>query len=56
MNGNLYERDFYTWAIGQAHTLRDRNDSKLDWENLAEEILRTRLTETRMPSKVKAKG
>lgn len=37
-NGSLYERDYYSWAIGQASALRDRKDSKLDWENLAEEV------------------
>ena len=37
-NGNLYERDYYSWAIGQSRALRDRKDSKLDWENLAEEV------------------
>ena len=38
MNGNLYERDYYSWAMGQARTLRDRKDSKQDWENPAEEV------------------
>ena len=37
-NGNLYERDYYSWARGQASALRGRKDSKLDWENLAEEV------------------
>jgi hypothetical protein len=38
MNGNLYECDYYSWAMGQARTLRDRKDSKQDWENPAEEV------------------
>jgi len=38
MNGNLYKRDYYSWATGQARMLRDRKDSELDWENLAEEV------------------
>jgi hypothetical protein len=36
--GSLYERDYYSWAMVQARALRDRKDSRLDWENLAEEV------------------
>jgi len=34
----LYENDFYGWVQHQAHTLRTRNLSALDFENLIEEI------------------
>jgi hypothetical protein len=42
--GTLYERDFYSWALGQARALRLAGSARLntpatlDWENLAEEI------------------
>ncbi len=35
---SLYARDPYTWALEQAHALRERRQGALDWENLAEEI------------------
>ena len=35
---DLYERDFYTWALEQAALLRARRFAELDLENLAEEI------------------
>jgi Domain of unknown function DUF29 len=35
---DLYERDYYAWTYNQAHALRDRKISELDWENLAEEV------------------
>jgi hypothetical protein len=35
---NLYERDYYTWALGQARALREKWVEELDWENLAEEV------------------
>jgi len=34
----LYENDFYGWIQHQAHTLRTRNLSALDFEHLIEEI------------------
>jgi hypothetical protein len=33
----LYERDYYSWAQGQARALRERRPDQIDWENLAEE-------------------
>ena len=35
---DLYERDYYTWAMDQARALRARSAATLDWENLAEEV------------------
>jgi len=35
---DLYERDYYTWALKQAQALRRRRTEALDWENLAEEV------------------
>jgi len=35
---SLYERDYYTWALGQARALREHHPEELDWENLAEEL------------------
>jgi len=35
---SLYETDFYGWVQQQAHTLRTRNLSALDFEHLIEEI------------------
>ena len=35
---NLYERDFYTWALTQAHALRQGELDELDLSNLAEEV------------------
>jgi hypothetical protein len=35
---NLYERDYYTWALEQARALREKRIEELDWENLAEEV------------------
>lgn len=34
----LYEQDFYAWCLEQAEALKEGDLSKLDWENLAEEI------------------
>jgi hypothetical protein len=34
----LYERDYYTWALKQAHALKEHRAEVLDWENLAEEV------------------
>jgi hypothetical protein len=35
---DLYEHDYYTWAMEQGRALRARNTETLDWENLAEEV------------------
>ena len=35
---DLYERDYYTWALEQARALRERRAEALDWEMLAEEV------------------
>jgi hypothetical protein len=35
---DLYESDYYTWALEQGRALRDRNTEALDWDNLAEEV------------------
>jgi hypothetical protein len=35
---DLYESDYYTWALGQARALRAHSTKALDWENLAEEV------------------
>ncbi len=35
---NLYERDYYTWALKQADALKKHRIEMLDWENLAEEV------------------
>jgi len=35
---NVYERDYYTWALEQACALKARRPKSLDWENLAEEV------------------
>lgn len=35
---DLYERDFYSWALEQAALLRARRFGELDLENLAEEV------------------
>ncbi len=35
---NLYDRDFYTWAIHQADALKRRDFNAVDWENVIEEI------------------
>jgi hypothetical protein len=35
---DLYEHDYYTWTGAQAQALRERKVSRLDWENLAEEV------------------
>jgi hypothetical protein len=36
--GDLYERDYYAWTNTQIQALRERESSRLDWENLAEEV------------------
>jgi len=33
-----YQRDPYSWALGQARALRERRAAELDWDNLAEEV------------------
>jgi len=35
---NLYERDYYTWALEQARALLEQRVEALDWENLADEV------------------
>jgi len=35
---DLYEHDYYTWTSAQAQALRKRKVSRLDWDNLAEEV------------------
>ena len=35
---DLYERDYYSWALEQAALLRARRFAELDLENLAEEV------------------
>ena len=45
--GNLYDRDFYTWAVQQAAALRRRDFSAVDWENVIEEIESLARTEER---------
>ena len=44
---DLYERDYYTWALEQAQALRARSSEALDWENLAEEVEGLARTEAR---------
>ena len=34
----LYDRDFHSWALGQAEALQRRDLSAIDWDNLIEEI------------------
>jgi hypothetical protein len=38
VSADLYEHDYYTWAIEQAHALRAHKVAALDWGNLAEEV------------------
>ena len=45
--GDLYQRDYYTWALEQARALRTRRGEALDWENLAEEVEGLALSEER---------
>jgi hypothetical protein len=35
---DLYQRDFYTWALEQGRALRAHHTEAIDWENLAEEV------------------
>jgi Domain of unknown function DUF29 len=35
---DLYERDFYTWALRQAKVVRARRLGELDFDNIAEEL------------------
>src|SRR5215469_7421577 len=44
---DLYERDYYTWALEQARALRAHSSEALDWENLAEEVEGLARTEAR---------
>jgi uncharacterized protein DUF29 len=34
----VYEHDYYSWALEQARALKARRLERLDWENLAEEV------------------
>ena len=36
---SLYKQDFYTWAREQSHALACRQIERLDWDQLAEELL-----------------
>ncbi len=36
--GSLYDRDFYSWSIGQARALRHRSLKELDLDHLAQEL------------------
>jgi hypothetical protein len=47
MSGNLYETDFYAWAMEQAALLRAGKLSAADIENIAEEIESMGKTEKR---------
>ena len=38
LDRSLYERDPYSWALEQAHALRERRTAVLDWDSLAEEV------------------
>jgi hypothetical protein len=38
VSDSLYERDYYTWALEQAHALQGHRVEDLDWQNLAEEL------------------
>jgi hypothetical protein len=52
---DLYEGDYYTWALGQARALRAHSSQALDWENLAEEVeglARTEARELKSPLEV----
>jgi hypothetical protein len=44
---NLYERDYYTWALRQARALKEHRLEELDWENLADEVEGLAKTERR---------
>ncbi|HJU12531.1 MAG TPA: DUF29 domain-containing protein [Candidatus Binataceae bacterium] len=33
-----YQTDPYTWALQQAHALREHRAAELDWDNLADEV------------------
>jgi hypothetical protein len=44
---DLYERDYYTWALEQGQALRAYSTEALDWENLAEELEGLARTEAR---------
>lgn len=35
---DLYEEDFYSWALTQADLLRARSGNRIDWDHLAEEL------------------
>ena len=37
-HADLYQRDYYSWALEQAEHLRGRRWAELDLENLAEEV------------------
>ncbi len=43
----LYDRDFYTWALEQARALKEHRTESLDWENLADEVEGLAKTERR---------
>jgi hypothetical protein len=44
---NLYDRDYYTWALQQARALKEHRLEELDWENLADEVESLAKTERR---------
>jgi Domain of unknown function DUF29 len=44
---NLYERDYYTWALQQARALKEHRLEDLDWENLSDEVESLASTERR---------
>ena len=44
----LYDRDFHSWALGQAEALQRRDLSAIDWDNLIEEIEGLARTERRI--------
>ncbi len=35
---DLYDSDFYSWALAQAAAARRRSANELDWDNIAEEL------------------
>lgn len=39
MRASLYQRDFYAWAMENAHRLQTHQFSDIDFENIAEELI-----------------
>jgi hypothetical protein len=35
---NVYDQDFYRWALQQSQLLRERQFDQVDWQNVIEEI------------------